>query len=115
MDKYEVVWCQMESANNLFAAPCEGHVFNLICFSMLFDSKTRWVWEQHALAIRVRSIAIIPQGMNGCASEGENERRLWDASSWMSVGVFPSRNARHGGSPNCHELNMSGCFGRDTK
>jgi hypothetical protein len=36
------VWCQMEGANNLFTAPCKGHVFNLMCFSMLFDSKPHW-------------------------------------------------------------------------
>jgi len=41
MDEYEVVWGQMEGANNLFAASCKGYIFHLIWFSMLFDSQVR--------------------------------------------------------------------------
>ena len=39
MNEYKVVWRQVESADNLFTASCEGHIFNLGGFSMSFESR----------------------------------------------------------------------------
>jgi hypothetical protein len=42
--------------------------------------------------------------MKGCASEGQNEKMLWDSSLRMSVWCIPEQEVEHGGFPNCHEL-----------
>lgn len=92
MNEYEMVWCQVESANNLFTATGEGDVFNLVSFSKLFGSKAVVSLGQPAFAIRVLSMAILSQRTFACVV-GRHSNVSLQVSFWgTSVVILLSSN-----------------------